>query len=61
MRPTHSIQGVEAISAAGAAAGVTITLSGQTEAFAITGSDQADIITGGSAADTIVGGSVPTR
>ena len=52
----NSIQGVEAISAAGAAAGVTITLSGQTEAFTITGSDQADTITGGSAADTIVGG-----
>ena len=44
----HSIQGVEAISAAGAAAGVTITLSGQTEAFTITGSNQADTITGGS-------------
>ena len=42
-----SIQGVEAISAASAAAGVTITLSGQTEAFAITGSAQADTITGG--------------
>ena len=33
-----SIQGVEAISAATAGAGVTITLSGQTEAFSITGS-----------------------
>ena len=52
----NSIQGVEAISAAGAAAGVTITLGGQTEAFTITGSNQADTITGGSAADTIVGG-----
>ena len=52
-----SIQGVEAISAAGAAAGVTITLSGQTEAFTITGSGQADTITGGSAADTIIAGS----
>jgi Ca2+-binding RTX toxin-like protein len=51
-----SIQGVEAISASGAAAGVTITLSGQTEAFALTGSNQADTITGGSGADTIVGG-----
>ena len=51
-----SIQGVEAISAAGAAAGVTITLSGQTEAFTITGSSQADTITGGIGADTIVGG-----
>ena len=51
-----SIQGVEAISAAGAAAGVTITLTGQTEAFTITGSAQADTITGGTAADTIVAG-----
>ena len=51
-----SIAGVEAISAASAATGVTITLNGQTEAFAITGSAQADIITGGTAADTIVGG-----
>ena len=51
-----SIQGVEAISASGAAAGVTITLGGQTEAFAITGSAQADIITGGTGADTIDAG-----
>ncbi len=51
-----SILGVEAISATGAAAGVTITLSGQSEAFAITGSGQADTITGGSGADTIVAG-----
>ena len=47
----NSIQGVEAISAAGAAAGVTITLSGQSEAFTITGSSQADTITGGTGAD----------
>ncbi len=53
----NSIQGVEAISAAGAAAGVTITLSGQTEAFTITGSNQADTITGGTGADTINAGS----
>src|SRR5262249_31952560 len=52
-----SIQGVEAISAATAAAGVTITLSGQSEAFAITGSAQADTITGGTGADTISAGS----
>ena len=51
-----SIQGVEAISAAAAAAGVTITLSGQTEAFSITGSAYADTITGGTAADTIAAG-----
>ena len=50
------IAGVEAISASSAAVGVTITLSGQAEAFVITGSDQADTITGGSGADTIVGG-----
>ena len=53
----NSIQGVEAISAAGAAAGVTITLSGQSEAFTITGSNQADTITGGTGADTINSGS----
>ncbi len=51
-----SIQGVEAISAATAGAGVTITLSGQTEAFSITGSGNADTITGGTGADTITGG-----
>ena len=51
-----SIQGVEAISAATAGAGVTITLSGQTEAFSITGSANADTITGGQGADTIVAG-----
>ena len=56
-----SIQGVEAISAASAAAGVTITLSGQTEAFTITGSAQADTITGGTAADTIDAGAATTR
>ena len=52
-----SIQGVEAISAATAGAGVTITLSGQTEAFSITGSANADTITGGQGADTIAAGS----
>lgn len=51
-----SIQGVEEISASGAAAGVTVTLSGQTEAFTVTGSAQADNITAGSGGDTIVGG-----
>ena len=48
-----SIQGVEAISAATAAAGVTITLSGQSESFTITGSGQADTITGGCATDAM--------
>ena len=51
-----SIQGVEAISAATAGAGVTITLSGQTEAFSITGSANADTITGGTGGDTIAAG-----
>ena len=50
-----SIQGVEAISAAGAG-GVTITLSGQTGGFTITGSANNDTITGGRGADTITGG-----
>ena len=51
-----SIQGVEAISAATAGSGVTITLSGQTEGFTITGSANNDTITGGRGADTITGG-----
>ena len=51
-----SIQGVEAISAATAGAGVTITLSGQSEGFTLTGSGFADTITGGDAADTIAAG-----
>ncbi|MGO4836999.1 hypothetical protein AB4144_32610, partial [Rhizobiaceae sp. 2RAB30] len=52
----NSIQGVEAISAAGATSGVTISLGGQTEAFALTGSSQNDTITGGTGADTIDAG-----
>jgi hypothetical protein len=51
-----SIAGVEAISASTAGAGVTITLSGQSEAFSITGGGSADTITGGAGADTISGG-----
>ena len=51
-----SIQGVEAISAATAVSGVTITLSGQTEGFTITGSANNDTITGGRGADTMTGG-----
>ncbi|MCB1489493.1 MAG: hypothetical protein KDJ88_18795, partial [Bauldia sp.] len=47
---------VEAISAALAAAGVTIDLSSQTEGFAITGSGHADLITGSTGADAIFGG-----
>ena len=51
-----SIQGVEAVSAATAAAGVTITLANQTEAFAITGSGFDDVISGGNGADIINAG-----
>ena len=47
---------MEAISAATAASGVTITLSSQTEAFTITGSKNNDTITGGRGADIITGG-----
>ncbi|MGB9143906.1 MAG: VCBS domain-containing protein [Aestuariivirga sp.] len=50
-----SIKGVEVISAAAAASGVTITLSSQTEGFTIIGSSGADTITGGAGADTIDG------
>lgn len=48
-----SIAGVEAISFAAAAVGVTLTLSGQTEGFTITGGTSADTITGGGGNDTI--------
>ena len=51
-----SVAGLETISAATAGSGVTVTLSGQTEAFSVTGSGNADTITGGSGADTISGG-----
>ena len=51
-----SIQGVEAISVATATAGVTVTLTGQTEAFTVTGSSFNDTLTGGTGADTINGG-----
>ena len=51
-----NLANVEAISAQGAAAAVTIDLSKQTEAFAITGSDNDDTITAGTAADNITGG-----
>jgi len=47
---------VEAITAAGAAAGVSINVSGQTEAFTITGSSNADTLAGGTGNDTIDGG-----
>ncbi len=48
---------VEAIDASLATAGVTITLSAQTEGFTITGGTGADTLTGGSGADNIVAGS----
>ena len=51
-----SIQNVEAISAAAALSGVTVTLSGQTEGFTLTGSSGNDIMTGGSGNDNISGG-----
>src|SRR5581483_7903763 len=50
------ITNVEAVDASGAAAGVTIDLSNQTEGFTITGSGFADDITGGGGADTISAG-----
>ena len=50
------IVAVEAISAAAAAAGVTISLGFQTEGFSVTGSAQNDTITGGAGADTINAG-----
>ncbi|MEO8668268.1 MAG: hypothetical protein ABI399_07115, partial [Bauldia sp.] len=50
------IQGVEAISAATAAGGVEIDLSGQSEGFTLTGSAQADTLTGGDGGDTMTGG-----
>jgi len=48
-----SIQGVEAISALAAGAGVTIILFGQSEAFTVTGSSGNDIIIGGIGNDVI--------
>lgn len=48
--------GLEEISFATAAAGVTLTLSGQNEAFTVTGSGNADTLTGGAGNDTIDGG-----
>jgi Ca2+-binding RTX toxin-like protein len=50
------IVNIEAVSAAGAGAGVTINLDEQSEDFAITGSTSADSLTGGSGNDTLVGG-----
>lgn len=47
------IAGVEAFSFAAATAGVTLTLSGQTEGFTITTGAYADTVTGGGGNDTI--------
>jgi VCBS repeat-containing protein len=47
---------VEAISAAGAGAGVKIILSSQSEAFTVTGSSFGDTLGGGTANDTLTGG-----
>jgi Ca2+-binding RTX toxin-like protein len=52
----NQIQSIEAISAAGATAAVTINLSSQTDGFTITGSGYADTITGSGYADTINAG-----
>ncbi|WP_189635561.1 VCBS domain-containing protein [Rhizobium grahamii] len=52
----NGLQGVEIISAASAAAGVTINLANQSEAFTLTGSSSGDTLTGGAGADTISGG-----
>jgi Ca2+-binding RTX toxin-like protein len=49
--------GLEAISASGATAGVTIALTAQTEGFSITGGAFADSLTGGAGADNINAGS----
>ena len=51
-----SLTNTEIISAAAAAAGVTITLNNQTEGFTITGSGFNDTIRGGTGADTINAG-----
>lgn len=51
-----SISGVESISAVSAAAGVSIDLHGQSEAFTITGSANADTLAGGAGNDTLTGG-----
>ena len=49
-----SISGVEAISTVGATSAVTITLTGQTEAFTVTSGVQGDTLAGGGGADVFV-------
>jgi len=51
-----ALSNVEAISAAGATAGVKINLANQSEAFTVTGSGFADTLVGGTANDTLTGG-----
>jgi len=48
--------GIDIITAAASAGGVTINLTNQTEAFKVIGSAQVDAITGGSGSDNIAGG-----
>jgi Ca2+-binding RTX toxin-like protein len=50
------LQDIQNIDAATAAAGVTITLTAQTEALNITGSAHNDTLTGGSGSDVLIGG-----
>ncbi len=50
-----SLQGVEAISAANSAGGMTINLSVQTEGFSITGNSSANVLIGGSGNDSLRG------
>jgi VCBS repeat-containing protein len=50
------LSSVEAISAAGATAGVKVNLANQSEAFAVTGSGFADTLVGGTTNDTLTGG-----
>ncbi len=51
-----SIVGLERISFAGAARGIVLDLSAQSEEFALTGGIRGDKLTGGSGDDTITGG-----
>jgi VCBS repeat-containing protein len=51
-----NISGLETISAALATSGVTIDMSGQSEAFTLTGSSHDDVLKGGSGNDRIIGG-----
>ncbi len=52
----NSITGLETISFAGAARGIALDLSAQSEGFELTGSTRNDSLTGGAGDDTITGG-----